>query len=205
MQHRAPSYVHGASATPLISNTIGQFFDIACEKWAARPALAVRHQNVRLTYSELRQAVDRLAAGLLALGLEPGDRIGIWSPNNMEWVLTQFATAKIGLIWSTSTLPTGCPNLNTRSTRSSAKHSSSLNASRRQTMSPCCASSRRNWRRLCQAGLHPSVCPTYEPSWCSGRSSTLALSVLLISWRGMLRLNGGVFQSCPGPCNLTSR
>ena len=50
------------------------------------------------TYSELRQAVDRLAAGLLALGLEPGDRIGIWSPNNMEWVLTQFATAKIGLI-----------------------------------------------------------------------------------------------------------
>ena len=98
MQHRAPSYVHGASATPLISNTIGQFFDIACEKWAARPALAVRHQNVRLTYSELRQAVDRLAAGLLALGLEPGDRIGIWSPNNMEWVLTQFATAKIGLI-----------------------------------------------------------------------------------------------------------
>ena len=98
MQHRAPSYVHGASATPLISNTIGQFFDFACEKWAARPALVVGHQNVRLTYSELRQAVDRLAVGLLALGLEPGDRIGIWSPNNMEWVLTQFATAKIGLI-----------------------------------------------------------------------------------------------------------
>jgi fatty-acyl-CoA synthase len=98
MQHRAPSYVHGASATPLISNTIGQFFDFACEKWAARPALVVRHQNVRLAYSELRQAVDRLAVGLLALGLEPGDRIGIWSPNNLEWVLTQFATAKTGLI-----------------------------------------------------------------------------------------------------------
>jgi fatty-acyl-CoA synthase len=98
MQHRAHSYVHGASATPLISNTIGQFFDFACEKWAARPALVVRHQEVRLTYGELREKVDQLAAGLLALGLEPGDRIGIWSPNNVEWVLTQFATAKIGLI-----------------------------------------------------------------------------------------------------------
>jgi fatty-acyl-CoA synthase len=98
MQRRAHSYVHGASATPLISNTIGQFFDFACEKWAARPALVVRHQEVRLTYGELREKVDQLAAGLLALGLEPGDRIGIWSPNNVEWVLTQFATAKIGLI-----------------------------------------------------------------------------------------------------------
>jgi fatty-acyl-CoA synthase len=98
MQHRTPSYVHGASATPLISNTIGQFFDFACEKWVARPALVVRHQDVRFTYGELREKVDQLAAGLLALGLEPGDRIGIWSPNNMEWVLTQFATAKIGLI-----------------------------------------------------------------------------------------------------------
>jgi fatty-acyl-CoA synthase len=98
MQHRTPSYVHGASATPLISNTIGQFFDFACEKWAARPALVVRHQDVRFTYGELREKVEQLAAGFLALGLEPGDRIGIWSPNNMEWVLTQFATAKIGLI-----------------------------------------------------------------------------------------------------------
>src|ERR1700730_13750808 len=98
MQHRTPSYVHGASTTLLISNTIGQFFDFACEKWSARPALVVRHQDVRFTYGELREKVEQLAAGFLALGLEPGDRIGIWSPNNMEWVLTQFATAKIGLI-----------------------------------------------------------------------------------------------------------
>ncbi len=63
-----------------------------------RPALVVRHQKVRLTYGELRNEVDKLAAGLLTLGLEPGDRIGIWSPNNSEWVLTQFATAKAGLI-----------------------------------------------------------------------------------------------------------
>ena len=92
------SYVHGASDQPLIGKTIGQFFDEACGKWASRPALVVRHQKVRLSYGELRQTVDKLAAGLLTLGLNPGDRIGIWSPNNSEWVLTQFATAKAGLI-----------------------------------------------------------------------------------------------------------
>jgi fatty-acyl-CoA synthase len=92
------SYVHGASEQPLIGQTIGQFFDAVCDKWPTRPALVVRHQNVRLSYRELHQQVDRLAAGLLTLGLHPGDRIGIWSPNNSEWVLTQFATAKAGLI-----------------------------------------------------------------------------------------------------------
>src|ERR1700728_683517 len=92
------SYVHGASDQPLLGETIGQFFDAACAKWADRPALVVRHQNLRLTYAELKAAVDRLATGLLTLGLHPGDRIGIWSPNNSEWVLTQFATAKAGLI-----------------------------------------------------------------------------------------------------------
>ncbi|MFY9835085.1 MAG: AMP-binding protein [Xanthobacteraceae bacterium] len=92
------SYVHGASDQPLIGETIGQFFDNACAKWASRPALIVRHQKVRFNYAELRQAVDRLAAGLLTLDLQPGDRVGIWSPNNSEWVLTQFATAKAGLI-----------------------------------------------------------------------------------------------------------
>jgi fatty-acyl-CoA synthase len=92
------SYVQGASDKPLIGQTIGQFFDAVCAAWPARPALLVRHQNVRLSYRELQQQVDALAAGLLTLGLEPGDRIGIWSPNNSEWVLTQFATAKAGLI-----------------------------------------------------------------------------------------------------------
>jgi fatty-acyl-CoA synthase len=92
------SYVHGASDKPLLGETIGQFFDAACTRWADRPALVVRHQNVRMGYGELKEAVDKLAAGLLTLGLHPGDRIGIWSPNNSEWVLTQFATAKAGLI-----------------------------------------------------------------------------------------------------------
>ena len=92
------SYAHGASTKPLLGETLGVNFDLAAEKWGERDALIVRHQNIRWTYSELKNEVDDFAAGLLALGLEPGDRIGIWSPNNSEWVVTQYATAKAGLI-----------------------------------------------------------------------------------------------------------
>ena len=92
------SYVHGASSAPLIGATIGSCFDDACARYASRPALVVSHQNVRLSYAELRERVDRLACGLIRLGLRRGDRVGIWSPNNLEWVLTQFATAKAGLV-----------------------------------------------------------------------------------------------------------
>ncbi|MBI2309090.1 MAG: AMP-binding protein [Rhodocyclales bacterium] len=93
-----PSYVHGASGQALIGQTIGQFFDAACARHAEREALVVRHQNVRLTYAELRAKVDALACGLRRLGLQPGERIGLWSQNNLEWALTQFATAKTGLV-----------------------------------------------------------------------------------------------------------
>jgi fatty-acyl-CoA synthase len=92
------SYVHGASDIPLLGNTIGEHFDDIVRRWPDREALVVRHQNVRWSYSQLKEQVDALAAGLVALGLEPGDRIGIWSPNNAEWVTTQFATARAGLI-----------------------------------------------------------------------------------------------------------
>ena len=92
------SYVHGASEKRLIGQTIGRFFDAACARHAAREALVVRHQNVRLTYAALKQRVDALACSLMRLGLKRGERIGIWSPNNTEWALTQFATAKAGLV-----------------------------------------------------------------------------------------------------------
>ena len=92
------SHVYGAQTPPLIAATIGRTFDDACARWGSSDALIVRHQNVRWTYAELKQRVDALAAGLVALGLKPGERIGIWSPNNAEWALTQFATAKAGLI-----------------------------------------------------------------------------------------------------------
>ncbi|MGE0240512.1 MAG: AMP-binding protein [Parvibaculaceae bacterium] len=98
MTRLTQSYVHGASSVPLIGQTLGAFFDEAARRWGDCDALVVRHQGVRWTYAELKRKVDDFAAGLLALGLAPGDRVGIWSPNNAEWVVTQFATAKAGLI-----------------------------------------------------------------------------------------------------------
>jgi fatty-acyl-CoA synthase len=98
MPETQPSYVSGTSQIPLIGETIGGYFDGAVARWGASDALIVRHQGIRWTYAQLREQVDAFAAGLLGLGLEPGDRIGIWSPNNAEWVVTQFAAAKAGLI-----------------------------------------------------------------------------------------------------------
>ena len=92
------SYVHGASDRLLIGDTIGNHLDRIAEQHPDRPAVVVRHQNIRLTYAELNARVDALAAGFLAIGLRPGERVGIWSPNNLEWILTQFAAAKAGLI-----------------------------------------------------------------------------------------------------------
>ena len=98
--HATPqiSYDHGVSDKKLIGATIGAFFDGQVEKYRDREALVVKHQNVRWTWGELARRVDDLAAGLMSLGLERGDRVGIWSPNTSEWTLTQFATAKAGLV-----------------------------------------------------------------------------------------------------------
>jgi fatty-acyl-CoA synthase len=95
---REASYVCGTSEQPLLHRTVGDALGFAAERWPQREALIVCHQGVRLPYRELNDQVDRLARGLLACGLAPGDRVGIWSPNNLQWVLTQFATARAGLI-----------------------------------------------------------------------------------------------------------
>jgi len=92
------SYVHGASDIPLLGTTIGEIFDRTVARFPDREALVVRHQGVRLTWAGLKDVCERFARGLLALGLEKGDRIGIWSPNWAEWVIAQFATPRIGAI-----------------------------------------------------------------------------------------------------------
>ncbi len=92
------SYVCGSTTIPLMYHTVGDVLDRAVLEWGDLEAVVVRHQQIRWSFRELAAAVDRFAAGLVELGLEPGDRVGIWSPNNIEWVVTQFATAKAGLI-----------------------------------------------------------------------------------------------------------
>jgi fatty-acyl-CoA synthase len=92
------SYVRGDTAPPLIGATIGAYLDEVARRDGTREALVIPHQQVRWTYADLKRRSDDFAAGLLSLGLEPGDRVGVWSPNCAEWVVAQFATAKAGLI-----------------------------------------------------------------------------------------------------------
>lgn len=92
------SYSHGSSNTPLIGKTIGAFFDEIAAKYPDRDAAIIHHQKITYSYLELKKTVDQFAKGLIQLGVKKGERVGIWSPNNAEWLVTQFATAKIGVI-----------------------------------------------------------------------------------------------------------
>jgi fatty-acyl-CoA synthase len=92
------SYVCGASTSTLIGRCIGQVLDDTADKYPEQDALVVKHENRRFTYRQLKQEAELAARGLLSLGIKKGDRIGIWSTNSSEWVITQFATAKIGAI-----------------------------------------------------------------------------------------------------------
>jgi fatty-acyl-CoA synthase len=92
------SYAKGATDVPLIEQTIGDFFDAMVARQPDREALVSRHEGRRYTYRELQTASNQLASALLASGLAPGDRVGIWSHNNTAWVLMQIATAKAGLV-----------------------------------------------------------------------------------------------------------
>jgi fatty-acyl-CoA synthase len=92
------SYVHGTTTVPLLGQTIGASLDRIAVEVGDRDALISCHQNARYTYAELLDEVNRAARGLLALGVQRGDRVGIWSPNVAEWVITQYAAAKVGAI-----------------------------------------------------------------------------------------------------------
>ena len=92
------SYAYGTSSQPLLGMTIGEKFDQACQQYAEQDAVVSLHQNVRLTYKELQAQVNAFACSLLKLGLKKGDRLAIWSPNCVEWTITQFAAFKAGII-----------------------------------------------------------------------------------------------------------
>src|ERR1700753_360847 len=89
------SYTSATSDLPLLGLTIGDMFDQTVESYPDNPALIVRHQNIRLTYRELQAQVNQCAQALMKLGLQKGQRLGIWSTNRAEWCITQFATSKI--------------------------------------------------------------------------------------------------------------
>src|SRR5262245_8789116 len=93
-----PSYAHGPSAVSLPGETIGENFRRPVERFGDREALVARHQVFRATYRELAELVGRAARALLARGVRPGDRVGVWSPNRYEWVVLQLATARVGAI-----------------------------------------------------------------------------------------------------------
>jgi fatty-acyl-CoA synthase len=92
------SYVHGVGTTPLLADTIGGALNRAAERWDDCDALVACHQQLRYSYRELRDEADRAARALMALGVQRGDRVGIWSGNRAEWMITQYAAAKAGAI-----------------------------------------------------------------------------------------------------------
>jgi len=92
------SYASGTSTTPLLGDTIGDNLDRTIERLPEREALVSVHQDLRYTYSQFGEAVDRCARAFIAAGIEPGERVGIWSPNCAEWALVQYGTAKAGII-----------------------------------------------------------------------------------------------------------
>ena len=92
------AYTSGDTSTPFLQETIGQNLESIVARFPDRDALVSIHQGIRQSYRAFNESVDLLATGLLRLGLEVGDRVGIWSPNCAEWVWLQYATAKIGVI-----------------------------------------------------------------------------------------------------------
>ncbi|MDR3096470.1 MAG: AMP-binding protein [Paraburkholderia sp.] len=92
------SYVRGTTDIPLSEATLGAFLEETARRFPERPAVVFREQGIRWSWREFAEEVDVVAAGLLALGIAAGDRVGIWSPNRFEWLLTQFATARIGAV-----------------------------------------------------------------------------------------------------------
>uniref|UniRef100_A0A480N5L4 Medium-chain acyl-CoA ligase ACSF2, mitochondrial n=1 Tax=Sus scrofa TaxID=9823 RepID=A0A480N5L4_PIG len=104
VDHTAPlpigglSYIQGNTKLRLINKTVGWCLDATAQKIPDKEALVVFHENIRLTFAQLKEQVDKAAAGLLSIGLRKGDRLGMWGPNSYAWVLIQLATAQAGII-----------------------------------------------------------------------------------------------------------
>ena len=98
MTASAKSYCHRGGETPLLGETIPEHFAHIVNQFPAQEAVVSMHQQRRMTYREMAKGIDELARGLLGIGFTKGDRIGVWSTNNIEWLLLQMATARIGAV-----------------------------------------------------------------------------------------------------------
>ena len=92
------SYDCGIADFPLLGQSIGEILNTIATKYPDNEAIVSPQQDIRLTYRQFREAVDQVARGLMALDINKGDRVGIWAMNYAEWIIVQFATAKIGAI-----------------------------------------------------------------------------------------------------------
>src|SRR4051812_40240541 len=98
MTDAAKSYVSGAAGSPLLGDTVGGALTLTAARFPEGEALVSIHQDLRYSYREFAAEVERVALGLLAFGIEKGDRVGIWAPNCSEWAILQFASARVGAI-----------------------------------------------------------------------------------------------------------
>jgi len=165
------SFAHGTSQTPLLGETVGANLDRTVREHGDREALVVRHQDVRWTYADLAGRVDRVARALVAAGLRPGDRLGLWSPNSAEWVLTQYGCAKAGVIlvnvnpaYRTAELEYVLNQSGTRVLVAAPAFKSSDYVSMVEAVRPRCAALERvvftgteSWDELLAGGDDPSV------------------------------------------------
>src|SRR5678815_3780274 len=92
------SYAQGASSVPMLGETIGENLARTCKTFSEREALVSIHQNYKATYGQFWQQAEEVAKAFLAIGVQKGDRVALWAPNCYEWVLVQYATARIGAI-----------------------------------------------------------------------------------------------------------
>ncbi len=127
------SHTAGTTDVPLLDQTIPDNLDATVARFGDREALVDVQQGIRWTYREFSDRVTGLARGLLAAGVATGDRVGIWAPNCAEWTLTQYATARIGASWSTSTPATAPTSWSTCSSRRGSRSSWRRRSSSRRT------------------------------------------------------------------------
>lgn len=152
------SYTRGSQDKALLAMTIGQKFDETVAQYPDGEALVVRHQQLRYTWRQLADAVDVHARALLALGLQAGDRLGIWAPNCAQWCITQFATAKLGVILVNINPAYRSSEPNTCSNNPVANGWSAPAPSNLRTITACCKACCRNWPSNPSANCAASAC-----------------------------------------------